>query len=104
MDEGGTVTTPTRIGDPHSQEFVYSFPSNGSTKRLRVPLKLPYARDTREQAMRLIKLHRMPFHLEDELCLKLQLFAKEASNECLDRLAEENLPSDSVLDAVCMCL
>lgn len=101
MDES-TITTKAK--DPHARNFVYQFPSNGSIKRLTVPLNLPYTRDAREQALRLIKLHRMPFHLEDELCGKLQQFAKEASDECLDLHAEESLPSDSVFDKVGVCI
>ena len=99
MDEG---TTTTKAKDPHTRDFVYQFPSNGSIKRLTVPLNLPYTRDAREQALRLIKLHRMPFHLEDELSENLQQFAKEASNEYLDGRAEESLPNDSVFDKVCV--
>ena len=98
MDKG---TTSTKAKDPHTRHFVYQFPSNGSIKRLTVPLNLPYTRDAREQALRLIKLHRMPFHLEDELSENLQQFATEASNERLDGLAEESLPNDSVFDKVC---
>lgn len=86
--------------DPHI-EFVYQFHSNGSIKHLKLPLKLPYVRDAREQALRLIKLHRMPPHLEDDLHVKLEQFAKQASSDFLDRRAEESLPSDSVFDEVC---
>ena len=86
------------------RDFVYRFHSNGSANRLRVPLQLPYTRDVREQALRLIKLHRMPAHLEDELFTTLQQFAKEASDEFLDHQAEECLPSDSVFDKVCDCI
>ena len=98
MDKGNTTT---KAKDPHTRHFVYQFPSNGSIKRLTVPLDVPYTRDAREQALRLIKLHRMPFHLEDELSENLQQFATEASNECLDGRAEESLPNDSVFDKVC---
>lgn len=86
--------------DPHIRDFVYQFHSNGCIKRLKIPLNLPYIRDAREQALRLIKLHRMPSHLEDELHLKLQQFSKESSEDYLDHQAEESLPSDSVFDKV----
>ena len=99
MDVG---TTTTKAKDPYTRDFVYQFASNGSIKRLTVPLNLPYTRNAREQALRLIKLHRMPFHHEDDLCGKLQQFAKEASDECLDCCAEESLPNDSVFDKVCI--
>ena len=104
MEEGPSTV---KAKDPCTREFVYQFPSNGSIKRLTLPLNLPYTRDAREQALRLIKLHRMPFHLEDELCGKLQQFAKEASDEYLDCSAEESLPNDSVFNKVyhvCVCV
>ncbi len=100
MDDGTTIT---KAKDPYTRDFVYQFPSNGSIKRLTVPLNLPYTRNAREQALRLIKLHRMPFHLEDELSEKLQRFAKEVSDQCLDCRAEESLPNDSVFNKVCVC-
>ena len=98
--EVDNITNTKKALDPHMQEFIYQFHSNGSVKRLKLPLSLPYVRDVREQALRLIKLHRMPSHLEDELHTKLRLFANEASNDFLDRQAEESLPHDSVFDKV----
>ena len=98
--EGDLATE--KVSDVRSsvRDFIYRFQSNGSVHRLRVPLQLPYARDVREQTLRLIKLHRMPSHLEEELFMKLKQFAKDASGEFLDHQAEECLPSDSVFDKV----
>ena len=86
--------------DSNIRDFIYQFRSNGSIKRLKVPLNLPYIRDAREQALRLIKLRHMPYHLEDDLYMKLQQFAKESSDDFLNQQAEGSLPNDSVFDKV----
>ena len=98
--EKNQVTAIQKGKDPHIRDFVFQFHSNGSIKRLKIPLNLPYTRDVREQALRLIKLHRMPYHLEDELYLKLQQFARESSDDFLNHQAEESLPNDSVFEKV----
>lgn len=98
--EGHRADTMQKDKDSNIRDFIYQFHSNGSIKRLKVPLNLPYIRDAREQALRLIKLRHMPYHLEDDLYMKLQQFAKESSDNFLNQRAEESLPNDSVFDKV----
>ena len=100
MDEEGVL----RIGD-----FVYQFPSRGKVYRLTVPLKLPYQDNSRELAVRLIRIHKIPFHLEDDLFEKLEAFSEAATLQMLDQQAENNLYGGSVFETVrkgleCTCI
>ena len=85
---------------PQMGEFVYQFVSKGSTYRLTVPLKLPYQGDSSEHAVRLVKAHKIPFHLEDEVREKLDSYAKSATLKMLDQAAEEKIYGGSVFEKV----
>ena len=80
--------------------FEYQFTSRGNSRCLRVPLKLPYEGNPREYAVRLIDAHRIPYHLEDDLCRSLQKFAKDAKLEMLDKMAERRFYGGSVFEKV----
>lgn len=86
--------------DPQSAEFCYQFLSNGSTYLLNLPLKLPYVEELRELAVRLVGAHKIPCHLEDDLCEKLQEFVRSATVEMLDQQAENNFYGGSVFEKV----
>lgn len=81
-------------------DFVYNFQSKGSTYRLQVPLEVPYRGIPRELAPRLVKAHRIPCHLEDDMCERLVEFTSAASLDVLDQLAESNLYGGSVFEKV----
>ena len=83
-------------------DFVYQFRCKNNNYRLKVPLDLPFEGDARELAVRLVGAHRIPCHLEDDLCQKLRRFASSASVEMLDELAERNLYGGSVFEKVSM--
>ena len=81
-------------------DFTYQFSAKGSTYRLRLPLKLPFREDARELAVRLMRAHGVPCYLEDDLCRELGSFARSASLEMLDDLAEKNAYGGSVFEKV----
>jgi len=83
-----------------SRDFLYSYRSNGTNYRLRVPLSLPFTGDARELSLRLIKAHNLPCYLEDDLREQVERFAREASLEAWDREAEERLYGGSVFEKV----
>lgn len=87
-------------GELRTADFAYQFRSGGNTYCLNVPLELPFEGHTRELAVRLVRAHRIPCHLEDDLCEKLGAFASSASLEMLDQLAERNLYGGSVFEKV----
>ena len=80
--------------------FLYQFVSKGNTYRLKVPLKLPFEGNAREYAVRLIAAHRIPCHLEDDLCKRLQAFSRDATLEMLDKMAERKFYGGSVFEKV----
>ena len=81
-------------------DFVYDFRSNGSIRRLKLPLKLPYVGNARELALRVIMAHKLPQHLEDDLHDQLLNFARGASQEMMDKKAEERMVGGSVFEKV----
>lgn len=83
-----------------SRDLLYSYRSNGTSYRLRVPLSLPFTGDARELSLRLIKAHNLPCYLEDDLREQVERFAREASLEAWDREAEERLYGGSVFEKV----
>lgn len=83
-----------------SRDLLYSYRSNGTSYRLRVPLSLPFTGDARELSLRLIKAHNLPCYLEDDLREQVEKFAREASLEAWDREAEERLYGGSVFEKV----
>ena len=86
--------------DPGEVDFVYNFQSNGCTYRLQLPLEVPYRGVPRELAVRLVKAHRIPCHLEDDLCERLVEFISTSSLDVLDQLAERSLYGGSVFEKV----
>ena len=83
-----------------SRDLLYSYRSNGTSYRLRVPLSLPFTGDARALSLRLIKAHNLPCYLEDDLREQVEKFAREASLEAWDREAEERLYGGSVFEKV----
>lgn len=83
-----------------SRDLLYSYRSNGTSYRLRVPLSLPFTGDARELSLRLIKAHNLPCYLEDDLREQVERFAREVSLEAWDREAEERLYGGSVFEKV----
>lgn len=83
-----------------SRDLLYSYRSNGTSYRLRVPLSLPFTGDAGELSLRLIKAHNLPCYLEDDLREQVKRFAREASLEAWDREAEERLYGGSVFEKV----
>ena len=81
-------------------DFFYSYRSNGTSYRLRVPISLPFTGDARELSLRLIQAHNLPCYLEDDLREQVERFAREASLEAWDREAEERLFGGSVFEKV----
>ena len=86
--------------EPERREFCYQYRSNGVTYRLNYPVPLPYEGDLRELAIRLVGAHKIPCHLEDELCAKLQEFVGSCTLEVLDAKAENNFFGGSVFEKV----
>lgn len=81
-------------------KFSYNFVSNGKKYQLRVPITLPYEKCCRELCVRLIKTHKIPFHLEDELHDELCAFVKSTTIEMLDETTESHLYGGSVFEKV----
>ncbi len=100
MDAGDQLQLSEDLQDLRTASFLYQFVSKGNNYRLRVPLRLPFEGNAREYAVRLIAAHRIPCHLEDDLCKSLEEFAKTATLEMLDNLAERKFYGGSVFEKV----
>lgn len=87
-------------GEPKTRDFFYTYRSNGTNYRLRVPLTLPFTGDARELSLRLIKAHNLPCYLEESLRKEVERFARDASLEVWDTDAEETLYGGSVFEKV----
>ena len=87
-------------GESKTRDFFYTYRSNGTNYRLRVPLTLPFTGDARELSLRLIKAHNLPCYLEESLRKEVERFAREASLEVWDTDAEETLYGGSVFEKV----
>lgn len=66
------------------EPFIFRYPSNGTVYELRVPVKLPYTRDMRELAVRLIQGHNLPCYLEDQLTNQLRSHVQETTQLARD--------------------
>lgn len=86
--------------DHGRREFAYKFLSNGKKYELKVPIGLPFGGSCKELAVRLIKAHKIPFHLEDELHEKLDRFTKAATLGMLDEQSENRMYGGSVFEKV----
>ena len=73
--------------------FVFRYPSNGMVYELKVPVKLPYTRDVRELAVRLIQGHDLPCYLEDQLIDQLRCHVQETAQLACDSNAMETMQS-----------
>ncbi len=85
---------------PKDEIFSFQFHSQGNICRLDVPLKLPYQGDAREHATRLVRGHKIPFHLENDLYQALDAFTKDSTMKMLDQEVEESLYGGSVFEKV----
>ncbi len=92
---------------PEVRTFVHKVRVQGSWYNLKVPLTLPYSGNSRELAIRLVNSHKLPCHLEDELCVKLEEFGCRETLKYLDKQAENCQCRGSVLKEVhmssCVC-
>ena len=82
------------------KEFAYKFVSNGRKYVLKVPLEVLRKGSSKELSVRLIKAHKIPFHLEDELHEKLKSFTNVATLEMLDQQTENLMYGGSVFEKV----
>ena len=80
--------------------FTFIFVSNGKKYELKLPVDIPYEKSCQELTVRLIKTHKIPFHLEDELHDKLLVFTRTASLEILDEKTESLMYGGSVFEKV----
>ncbi len=80
--------------------FVHTVSVRGSWYNLKVPLTLPFTGNSRELAIRLVNSHKLPCHLEDELCVKLEEFGYRETLKYLDEQGERHQYSGSVLAEV----
>lgn len=91
------------MGEPEAEqrrEFAYKFVSNGKKYELKVPLEVLRRGSCKELAVRLIKVHKIPFHLEDGLHEKLEYFANVSTLEMLDQQTENQMYGGSVFEKV----
>jgi len=84
----------------NKSEFTFVFVSNGKKYELKLPIDIPYEKSCRELTVRLIKAHKIPFHLEDELHEKLRVFTRTAALEILDEKSESLMYGGSVFEKV----
>ena len=88
------------VGTPNNEVFSFRFHSKGTLCSLDVPLELPYQGNAKEHAARLMTAHKIPFHLEKDLCRELDAFTKESTMKMMDQEAENNLYGGSVFEKV----
>ena len=77
--------------DEEQPSFVFRYPSNGRVYELKVPIKIPYSRDVRELAVRLIRGHDLPCYLEDQLIDQLRCHVQETTQSTSDSNATETM-------------
>ena len=96
--------------DEDQSPFVFRYPSNGMVYELKVPVKIPYTRDVRELAVRLIRGHDLPCYLEDQLIDQLRCHVQETTQlasdsnatETMQRVLDEDKVTDTT-DGVLLC-
>ena len=71
--------------------FVFRYPSNSKVYELKVPVKIPYSRDVRELAVRLIRGHDLPCYLEDQLVDRLRCHVQETTQLASDSNATDTM-------------
>ena len=81
-------------------EFSFKYLSKGKKYELKLPLEVIPEGNCRELAVRLVKAHNIPFHLEDELKEKLESFMESATLEMLDQQTENLMYGGSVFEKV----
>ena len=75
-----------------AEELLFEFCSNGARYRLRVPVGAPLdAARARELAVRVVRAHKLPCYLEDELREQLEEFSKAAALRNWDSEADRAL-------------
>ena len=81
-------------------EFVYQFPWKGKLRELKLPLQLPYEGDIEELSSRLVKVHGIPYHLEDDLTRDLARFVSRETSKhqdaCCDHVIKTALQDEEV--------
>ena len=82
------------------RRFHYQFRSGGTSYDLSVPLRFPYRGEVRELALRLIRGHKLPCYLEEELTQQLKGFIREqslaTSDACSEVVMDRSLKSEKV--------
>ena len=96
---GSAKETEAKKGE--DRKFLYQFSSNGTSYRLRVPVRGPLDPvRARELASRLVRAHNLPCYLEDELHSQLQIFARDSALRQWDEEGDRALTGGSVLEEV----